>query len=345
MKVVAGDVIRVYGSAIGGKVVNNMGRPITKSFTMRVISVAQGTIEGTELRQDGQPRMTGGNFVYRSIVAGEDESADTFEITERYTDEVTVTSHVIGSGVTVYSAKCSHGHETGFYADAADAVKVASGHGTVSIPTYVKTEVPTLSDTERFNDLFERARSLGYSDESAARVADTFVDYDNVRGLGCSTHLGMMLVGGECEACEVIATSDSEGYTLEGWQATQARWAQESREIEAREAAEAVTLFFNVDEEGVHEIIFTVAAGEVTQGYRLNNALQHDEVYSGNGRRMRDTIIRLRHEGWEEGEYPHPIPTVVTMRGTATIVRGFKAPQGKRKNTSNARRRINARKR
>lgn len=90
MKIQTGDTIQVYGSADGGRAIGSTGREIVKSFTMRITSVAQGTIEGIELRKDGEPRVVRSATVYRSIVVSDDHISDVYEVTGRPVDEVTM---------------------------------------------------------------------------------------------------------------------------------------------------------------------------------------------------------------------------------------------------------------
>lgn len=91
-------------------------------------------------------------------------------------------------------------------------------------------------------DLFERARSLGYCVEGAARVSDSFVNYSlSDSGDECEIHRALRRVEGECEACAVISKSNDEGYTLDGWRATQARRAAEAEAIHAEETAHYAT--------------------------------------------------------------------------------------------------------
>lgn len=83
-------------------------------------------------------------------------------------------------------------------------------------------------------DLFNRARSLGYTEESAARVADCQVNYSNSRYV-CPIHPGHSVDYRPCEACEVMTVSTTEGYTLAGWNATLAERAAENVRILAEE--------------------------------------------------------------------------------------------------------------
>src|SRR5688572_6000895 len=119
--------------------------------------------------------------------------------------------------------------------------KVAKAHS-ATVEAFESTNNPEVSATERFNDLYERARSLGYTNDSAARVADAFTEVWGIvdpcaKHPAHSTTIRDGYAVDSCEACDVIKLTDDAGYTLEGWQATQARWAEETARILAEEAA------------------------------------------------------------------------------------------------------------
>ena len=84
--------------------------------------------------------------------------------------------------------------------------------------------IPTPADPTRdaITDLFERARSLGYTDASAMDVADVFTAWNYVSN-PCPVHPAMSTtcyqgyaVDG-CESCKVIALTDAAGWTMDGW--------------------------------------------------------------------------------------------------------------------------------
>lgn len=63
-------------------------------------------------------------------------------------------------------------------------------------------------------ELFQRAKSIGYCDSGAARVADVFdVFYPAPFGDECETHPAMRRFSdGKCESCEVVRLSDEAGF-------------------------------------------------------------------------------------------------------------------------------------
>lgn len=87
------------------------------------------------------------------------------------------------------------------------------------------TQVDTLTAQA---DLFNRALSLGYTTDGAARLADCFTNWDDVSD-PCPTHPNHSTAIRDgyavdsCEACEVITLSTNAGYTLESFQAAQQR--------------------------------------------------------------------------------------------------------------------------
>lgn len=95
-------------------------------------------------------------------------------------------------------------------------------------------------------DLFERARSIGYTDASAARMSDCFTNWDMI-GDPCPTHPNHSITH-ECEACEVIAITTNAGYTLAGWQ------AQEAARTAVAEKLHAAELTYWADEASAYKL-------------------------------------------------------------------------------------------
>ena len=103
----------------------------------------------------------------------------------------------------------------------------ACGVEVMAIHTYARV-VTVPRPVSKVEDLANRAQSLGYTAESAYRLADCFTNWNMITD-PCMIHpnhsvtvdhQGYAVDG--CEACKVLILSDDAGYTLEGWQATQA---------------------------------------------------------------------------------------------------------------------------
>lgn len=95
-------------------------------------------------------------------------------------------------------------------------------------------------------DLFERARSIGYDDAAAARLADCWVNYNMISD-PCmihpnhsvtTDHQGFAVDG--CQACAVLVLTHDKGWTMAGWEAEQAaRQAEAERLVAEGVMAEA----------------------------------------------------------------------------------------------------------
>lgn len=98
-----------------------------------------------------------------------------------------------------------------------------------TLTTHGRT-ITLIRPADRTVDLYNRACSLGYTQESAAKLADCWVNFDMVPD-ACPIHPNHSMsindgyeVDG-CEACLVLILTHDAGYTESGWEATQAKRA------------------------------------------------------------------------------------------------------------------------
>lgn len=130
----------------------------------------------------------------------------------------------------------------------------------------------------RVQDLFDRALSLGFTDESAYRLADCFTNWDRVMD-PCVTHPNHSVTMADgyavdgCRACHVIELSNAEGFTAEGFQAAQAKRAAEYAAIEARDLTADQEAFAEAERDELNGIdlireLTTIPTGEHTQARR-----------------------------------------------------------------------------
>lgn len=137
-------------------------------------------------------------------------------------------------------------------------------------------------------DIYERALFLGYTRESAGRVADCFYvsDFPGRYGDECPEHLGLRMWDGvECEACQVIRLSGEQGYTPQGWAQIQVDRATESARIQTEWDAEPVA---EVVEPTLEEL------AQLAADMLYAAAIDEDpEISNANGVVYRDLELRL----------------------------------------------------
>lgn len=136
------------------------------------------------------------------------KALDASEIGTGEEDAVISEAVTLDNGATVYFATCDHGYSTGFYADETDAINVARGHGSVSIPVY-QMPAPVAENTgnPELIDLYDRAIEIGYTRDGAADLAyGAFSAPSNPYGDECDKHPGIRRWAdtNECDACQVI---------------------------------------------------------------------------------------------------------------------------------------------